>query len=93
MSKRKSTTRTISTSVPLGPLPPDVYLARHVDVQLSHDHAVVLRRIYEGLHSQARTLANGRFVQTNVDVVRYMLEQVGEAADKRRQSKAGTDND
>jgi hypothetical protein len=38
--------------------------------------AAGLRRVFDGLHRRAAKLANGRYVQSPVDVIRYVLEQV-----------------
>jgi len=66
----------VSITLTVAPLKPDVYLSDHVDVHLNHDQRIALRRIYDGLHDQAAKLANGRYIQTNGDVVRHILEQV-----------------
>lgn len=62
----------------LGELPPNIYISRHLDIQLNSVQAVVLRRLFEGYYQTATRLANGRYVQSPADVIRYVLEQVGE---------------
>ena len=68
-------TRTIT--LPLAEPPESGYTTRHVDVQLSMEQAVNLRRLREGLHAQATKLKDGRYVQSTPDAVRYLLEQLG----------------
>lgn len=49
----------------------------HVDVQLDRMQATVLRRLQDGLDDQNKRLANGRGVFTRADVVRWLLEEIG----------------
>jgi hypothetical protein len=51
---------------------------RHVEVgALSLDEAVTLYRLREGLRAEHATLANGRFIQSNADAMRWLLQQAG----------------
>ena len=62
--------------LPVEPLDPDAYLKRHIDLQLNRRQASGLRRLFDGLHRRGTKLANERYVQSPVDVIRYVLEQV-----------------
>lgn len=62
--------------VPLGEIPPAVYITRHVEVNLDHLQSCTLRRVFEGLDSSGARLVNGKRVASSSDVVRWLLEQV-----------------
>ena len=62
--------------LPVEPLDPDAYLKRHIDLQLNRQQATGLRRVFDALHRRGVKLANKRYVQSPVDVIRYVLEQI-----------------
>lgn len=66
----------VSIHVPLGPTTGHEYSARHIDVRLSRRHAEIIRRIRNGLAARHVQLANGRHVESNGDVLRWLLESV-----------------
>lgn len=66
---------------------PEVYVPRHVDLQLTPDQGVRLRQLFEALDRRKTPegtvgyrLANGRRVQNPTDAVRWLLEQLPEAS-------------
>lgn len=63
--------------LPLGEVPPGVFVSRHVEVQLSREQARAMRRLYEGLMNTNARLASGRRVKSPADAVRFILEQLG----------------
>jgi len=68
--------------VPIGQLPPG-YVSQHVDVHVSRGQGQILKRLLAGLIARhARLprephLPHARFVQTNADAVRWLLEEIG----------------
>lgn len=62
--------------VPLGEIPPAVYITRHIEVNLDHVQSCTLRRVFEGLDASGARLVNGKRVASASDVVRWLLEQV-----------------
>lgn len=60
------------------------YIPRHVDVnQLTPRQGIVLRGIWHGLTGSNATLQDGRRVVTYVDVIKYILEEIGESIDNQ----------
>ncbi|MFT7643910.1 MAG: hypothetical protein ACI9G1_005676 [Pirellulaceae bacterium] len=56
---------------------PNEYLTRHIDVHLKTDSQKQgLRRLRNGLTRAKEKLENGKFVESNVDVVRWLLESI-----------------
>jgi hypothetical protein len=70
----------VTLECPLGEIPPDVYLQRHVEVQLSSSQAATLRRLVEALDLSRVRLGSNRRVTTGSDAVRYLLEQLAAAS-------------
>jgi hypothetical protein len=70
----------VTISLSLGDVPPDVYLTDHVEVRLNHDQAYGLRRLWYGIEASDARLASGKRPESNADVVRWLLEQIGGAA-------------
>ncbi len=62
--------------LPVGEIDPIAHVARHVDVKLSPDQATTLRRLFNA--TRGEELANGRFVQSHGDAVKWLLEQIDE---------------
>lgn len=48
----------------------------HVDGQLTRDQAQALRRLQRALDHRGDRLASGRRVQSAIDAVRWLLEQI-----------------
>ena len=71
-----ATTTAVTVTIDLAPPDPDVYLKRHVDLQLSLEQRQTLRRVFDAANTAGRRLRNGRFVQSAADAVRYLLEQI-----------------
>jgi len=69
----------VQIQVPLGAVPPDVYIGRHVEVRLTHDQARVLRSLWYGLQVEGATLAGGKSIDSNADVIRWLLERIAAA--------------
>ena len=67
---------------PLGPEPtPAVYHPRHVEIAgLTVGQSRALYRLREGLKSRGDLLRNSKPVYQNVDAVRWLLEQIDQAA-------------
>lgn len=67
-----TTDRTVSEAFPMQ----DVagHHSRHVQVRLSREHAAILSGLREGLKANHAQLEDGRHVEQNADVVRYLLE-------------------
>ena len=63
-------------TAPLAPVS-DAYRQRHVDVHLTADQALALRRLFDGLRNTGIMLANGYFINRPTDAVRWLLEQLG----------------
>lgn len=63
-------------SVPLGNVPNDAYLSRHVEARLDRSQALALKRLMAGLRKRNDELRSGRPVVTPADAVRWLLEQV-----------------
>ncbi len=54
------------------------YLPEHIETRLSPGQGLQCRRLFEGLQRKAARLASGKFVQTPVDAVRWLFEEIGE---------------
>jgi hypothetical protein len=57
-------------------LPQEAYARKHVEVHLDVPQAFALRRAFEGLRDRGAKLANDRFVSTEPDAIRWMLENL-----------------
>lgn len=62
--------------VPMAGLDPNAHLSRHVEAQLTPEQAVILRGVQNALNQRYARMANGKFVQSGADAVRWLLEQV-----------------
>jgi hypothetical protein len=62
--------------VPLGNLVEGGHLSRHVEARLDQRQREALRRLYSGLYDARTKLANGKFVLSNADAIRWLLEQL-----------------
>lgn len=51
------------------------YRSRHVEFQSTPEQSDFIARLRTGLNANAIRLANGRFVQTAADAVRWLIEQ------------------
>lgn len=65
-----------TVEIPLGELH-DGYLSNHVEARLDDKQRRNMRRMLHGLRQRGTVMANGRFVETNADAIRWMLEQLG----------------
>ncbi len=70
----------VTIELPWGPAKEDAYVPRHVDFQLDAVQQQTIRRLFDALHRTQATLRNGRFPAGPADVMRWMLEQVDDAA-------------
>lgn len=76
----------VTLHVPLGPdVEPEGYVSPcirdrggHVDIQLDRPQALTLARLFAGLDASDARLKNERRIQSQADVVRWLLEQIGE---------------
>jgi len=57
---------------------PMAYRARHLEVQLDSAQANTLKKILAGLSTAGNRLKNGRWVQTNPDAIRWILEKAAD---------------
>lgn len=48
----------------------------HIEAQLNKEQATALRNIRYALNARAMRTKSGRFVQSNADAVRWLLEQI-----------------
>lgn len=68
--------------IPLASAESDAYISRTFDVTLVRDHAITLRRVFNAMNAQHRKLKNGRHVDSPVDVIRALLEDIADASEK-----------
>jgi hypothetical protein len=62
--------------VPLGAIQ-NGYLSNHVEARLATDkQRRNMRRVLQGLRQRGEKLENGRFVDTQADAVKWLLEQL-----------------
>ncbi len=73
---KKPAVKTVRISVPLGELPEQGYVSRHVDAQLTRDQGAAFRRFCIGLTERNEKLANGKPVFSNADALRWFCEQL-----------------
>ena len=66
----------VTLDIPIDPAPPSGYCSRHVQVQLSGQHAVLHKQIYHALVQQGATLSTGKGISHAGDVLRWLLDQV-----------------
>lgn len=64
--------------VPYSTGPINGYVGKHVEVQLDAKQAETLRRLYDACDEVGARLKSGKRVTSNADVLRYLLEAVGE---------------
>ena len=63
--------------IPLGPIQ-EGFLSTHVEARLASDRQRRnLRRMLVGLRAACAKLENGRFVSTQADLIKWLLEQLG----------------
>ncbi|GMW02639.1 MAG: hypothetical protein AMXMBFR84_37750 [Candidatus Hydrogenedentota bacterium] len=66
-----------SVDIPILSELPAGYLSGHIDInQMTPRQRGAIRRINAALVAQGATLENGRFVKTNADAVKWILERV-----------------
>jgi hypothetical protein len=71
----------VSLSLPVGDIPDGVYLSNHYNVTAAtRKQRRGMRRLVEGAQQQRLRLENGKTVDTPIDVLRWFLEQVEDAA-------------
>jgi len=70
----------LTIELPLGSVCSSAYLSRHVDGHLDATQRMALRQIQNGLDAHGARLKNGRYVQSGIDAVRWVLEQFSNAA-------------
>jgi hypothetical protein len=72
----------VTVELPTAPVDPLAYMSDHVEGRLiTPKQRRGLRLILNGGLAAPARLENGRFVQTGIDAVRYLLEQVADAAE------------
>lgn len=72
---------TISIPMQVGPVPDGVYLSNHYNVTgATRKQRRGMRRLVEGAQRERLRLESGKTVDTPVDVIRWLLEQVDDAA-------------
>lgn len=69
----------ISVTMPMGEIPRLGYVGRHVEVKLDREQARKLGRIRAGLQARGETVGANRPIRKLGDVVRWMLDRIGEA--------------
>lgn len=52
------------------------YAARHINLNLKTTHAATFKRLFVGLQESGARLADGHYVNSTSDVVRYLLDQL-----------------
>ena len=65
--------------IPTSRIEDEEYCAKHVQLQLDEPHARALKSVYRGLEEKGAKLRSGRPIRTNVDAVRWVLEQITHA--------------
>ena len=68
----------IDLKLPISEPRKDAYQSPRIDLMLNPRHTLVMRRLLDGLEHRKAKLGSGHFVQSNADVVRYMLERMSE---------------
>lgn len=69
---------TIDLKLPIAKPQENAYQSPRVDVMLNPAQTLAMRRLLDGLQQRQAKLSNGRLIQANADVVRYLLERVHE---------------
>jgi hypothetical protein len=76
MAKMKLQNRPVTIAVPLAPTPVIAYVPLHIDVRLTHEQGLILKRLFEHLQSTGTRLAGGRYMQTPPDALRWLCEEI-----------------
>lgn len=67
----------VSISVPLSTAGKrGCYISKHVEIRMTHEQGVTLRRLHLALDTEGARLANGRRVIHLADAVKWLLEQI-----------------
>ena len=66
----------VEITVPIVSVPDVGYTLVHLQVQLDSRQGETLKRLRMALDESKAQLASGRYVASNADAVRYLLEQV-----------------
>ena len=61
---------------------PDRYTTRHLDIQLRQAQAIALRMLFNGCQERRARLADGKYINTTADAVRFLLERIGAAHER-----------
>jgi hypothetical protein len=69
----------VQVEFPIGEIQPDAYVFRHVELQLTPEQGLALRRVYNALEPSGKRLKSGRHVRSAAGAVQYMLEAIGDA--------------
>ena len=72
----------VTITMPVGDIPPEGFVPRHVEVRLDNRQAVALKRLWYGYDGLGRRLASGKRPDGNPDIVRLLLEAVADELDK-----------
>lgn len=70
----------VNINVPMFPGDPPGYCSRRIDLNLSGQQAATLRRVREQASANHDQLQNGRHVETNNDIIKWLIEQIEVAA-------------
>lgn len=68
----------ITVQVPVKAVRPDVHIPIHVEIQLSREQGMALKRVYAALEGEGVRLRNDRRVRSCADAVRFVLEKIAE---------------
>jgi len=83
-----SNVQSVTITLPIGPIPEDAFVARHVEVRLDNRQAVTLKRLWYGYDGLGTRLASGKRPDGNADIVRLLLEAVADELDKTPEGDA-----
>ena len=77
-SATQSGREVVRIMLPMGETPVgESYVSRHVEVNaLSHEQALAMRRLFDGLQESVARLKSGKVITHPADAVRWLLEQI-----------------
>jgi hypothetical protein len=77
MGKKKESKMAL-VELPIEKMPDGAYSPTNVQSQLNREQGKIFRRLFLGLYEGAYRMKDGKYVQRDCDVLRYILDKIAE---------------
>lgn len=69
----------VLVELPTTGIPPATYIPRKIELRLTEKQGRAYRQVTLGIHETAAKLDNGKYVNSGVDAVRWILERIADS--------------